>query len=151
MIESEFIRVRILPKDNITNYQELYEMQVDGELAFTDTTEIRKRIVAKDLSPVELTQIYLNRIERLDTQLNSYLTVTADKALESARSAERSVLRGETLGLLHGIPISIKDSENTKDIRTTMGSLIYQDNIPINNIRFIIKDKSAIIPNNLYL
>lgn len=123
-------------------------MQVDRELAFTDATEIRNRIVTKDLSPVEVTQMYLNRIERLDPQLNSYLTVTADKALKAARSAERSVLRGETLGLLHGIPISIKDSENTKGIRTTMGSLIYQDNIPINNslpVERLIKSGAIIL------
>ena len=123
-------------------------MQADKELPFTSATEIRNRIATKDLSPVEVTQMYLERIERLDPQLNSFLTVTADKAIEAARSAENAVLRGESLGLLHGIPISIKDSENTKGIRTTMGSLIYRNNIPDKNslpVERLIKSGAIIL------
>ena len=74
--------------------------------------------------------MYLDRIERLDSQLNSYLTVAADQALRAAQAAEAAVMRGDALGLLHGVPVSIKDSENTRGVRTTMGSLVHRDHVP---------------------
>lgn len=101
----------------------------DADLAFRPATEIRSMIAAKQISSVEITQIYLDRIDALDSQLNSYLTVTADLALETAKSADEAVARGDDLGSLHGVPISIKDLEMTEGIRTTSGSLIYKDRI----------------------
>lgn len=102
----------------------------DDTLAFVPATELRKLIATKQVSPVELTELYLRRIERLDSRLNSYLTVVADEAMESARQAETALVQGEKLGPLHGLPISIKDLEMTKGIRTTLGSLIFQDRVP---------------------
>ena len=102
----------------------------DDELAFTPALELRRLIAEKEVSPVELAELYLRRIERLDPQLNAYLTVSADEALSSARAAEQAVAAGETLGPLHGVPISIKDLELTKGIRTTGGSLIFKDRVP---------------------
>ena len=63
-------------------------------------------------------------------QLNSYLTLTRDMAMESAREAEVAVMRGEELGSLHGVPISIKDLQMTAGVRTTLGSLAYKDQVP---------------------
>ena len=103
---------------------------IDENLAFTPSHELAALIADKQVSPVEITQLYLDRIERLDSQLNSYLTVTADMALESAKSAEDAVMRGDELAPLHGVPISIKDLVMTKGIRTTSGSLAYKDHIP---------------------
>ena len=100
------------------------------ELAFTSAWEMRNLIKKKKVSPVEITKIYFERINRLDPQLNSYLTLNEKEALESASKAEKAVLSGEPLGKLHGIPIGIKDLEMTAGIRTTQGSLIYKDNIP---------------------
>ena len=102
----------------------------DDILAFAPATELRKLIATKKVSPVELTELYLRRIERLDSQLNSYLTVVANEAMESARQAETALVQGEELGPLHGLPISIKDLEMTKGIRTTLGSLIFQHRVP---------------------
>ena len=102
----------------------------DPTLAFMPTYELRVRIAAKQVSPVEVTQLYLQRIEALDTQLNAYLTITADLALKMARDAEQAVFDGKPLGLLHGIPLSIKDLEVTKGIRTTLGCLIFEDTVP---------------------
>ncbi|MBI4639661.1 MAG: amidase [Candidatus Tectomicrobia bacterium] len=102
----------------------------ERELAFTPAYELAKLIAQKKLSPVELTKIYLNRIEALNPQLNAFLTITFDEAMEAARQAEEAVMRGETLGPLHGIPTSIKDLEPTKGIRTTRGSLAYKDWVP---------------------
>ena len=86
------------------------------DIAFMSTLELRTLIKDKQISPVEITKIYLNRIEKLDSELNSYITVTADEAIRSAKLAEDAIVRGENLGSLHGIPISIKDLESTKGI-----------------------------------
>ena len=99
------------------------------DLAYLPATEIRSMITEKQVSSVEMTQLYLDRIEALDSQFNSYLTVTSDLALETAAKADRAVARGDDLGPLHGLPISIKDLEMTEGIRTTSGSLIFADRI----------------------
>ena len=98
----------------------------DTELAFMPTSELRARITSTQLSPVEVTRLYLQRIEALDTQLNSYLTVTGELALKMARDAEQAVLDNKPLGPLHGVPISIKDLEVTNGIHTTLGCLIFE-------------------------
>ena len=103
---------------------------MDEQLAFAPAFKLRELIADKQVSPVEITQLYLERIERLDSQLNSYLTLVRDDAMNAARSAEAAVLRGESLGPLHGLPISIKDLEITKGVRTTSGSLVYKDRVP---------------------
>lgn len=102
----------------------------DKNLVFLPAHELRTLIATKQVSPVEVTELYLQRIEQLDSQLNSYLTVTADLALATAREAEKAVMEGKSLGPLHGIPISIKDLEVTRGIRSTMGSLIFKDTVP---------------------
>ena len=103
---------------------------VDKELAFAPAHRLRELIRAGEVSPVELTELYLRRIEELDPKLNSYLTVDADGALATAREAEAAALRGEDLGPLHGVPISVKDLEMTKGLRTTSGSLVFKDRVP---------------------
>ena len=103
---------------------------IDENLAFAPATELKELIANKKVSPVEITQLYLDRINTLDGQLNSYLTVTSELALESARKAEKAVVAGDELGPLHGIPISIKDLQMTKGVKTTGGSLAYKDRVP---------------------
>ena len=103
---------------------------IDENLAFAPATELKELIANKKVSPVEITQLYLDRINTLDGQLNSYLTVTSELALESARKAEKAVIDGDELGPLHGIPISIKDLQMTKGVKTTGGSLAYKDRVP---------------------
>ena len=102
----------------------------DRDLAFAPASEHLSLIAGKHVSPVELTQLYLDRIEDLDGRLSSYLTVTADEALARAREAEAAVTRGDELGPLHGLPISIKDLELTAGTRTTGGSLAFEDRVP---------------------
>ena len=105
-------------------------MASNDDLAFAGALEIRHLVQEKKISPVEITRIFLDRISRLDKSLNSYLTVAEEHALRSAKTAENAVMRGDTLGPLHGVPVSIKDSESTNGVRTTSGSVIYQDRIP---------------------
>ena len=100
------------------------------ELAFKPAAELHDLMLNKEISPVEITQIYLDRIDNLDQHINSFITTTPEKAIENAKSAEKAIMDKETLGPLHGIPISIKDLESTQGIKTTMGSLVFQDKIP---------------------
>ncbi len=103
---------------------------MDENLAFAPAFELKRLIADKQVSPVELTETYLRRIDRLDTSFNAYLTVAHDEAMSAARSAEETLSRGGELGPLHGLPVSIKDLEMTEGLRTTAGSLIFEDRIP---------------------
>ena len=99
-------------------------------LAFKPASELAELIADKQVSPVELTALYFERIERLDGQLHAYLTLAQDEAMQAAKDAEDAVMRGDELGALHGVPISIKDLELTKGIRSTSGSLPFKDRVP---------------------
>jgi len=86
--------------------------------------DIAARIAAKDVSPVEVTEAVLRRIEALQPRLNAFMTVTGDQALAQAREAEREIAAGRYLGPLHGVPVAVKDLFATKGVRTTAGSKI---------------------------
>jgi len=102
----------------------------ETELAFTPAWKQAQMIAGKQVSPVELTELYLRRIERLNPSLNTYITVCADQALAAAREAEAVVMRGGPLPTLHGVTVSLKDLEATRGIRSTMGSLVFKDTVP---------------------
>ena len=102
----------------------------DRDVAFMPAFELSALISSKQISPVELTEVYLRRIDKFDSSLNAYLTVDTEGVVEAAKEAEQAVIKKERLGPLHGIPISIKDLELTKGIRTTSGSLVYKDRVP---------------------
>ncbi|MBI4203009.1 MAG: amidase [Chloroflexi bacterium] len=102
----------------------------DAALAFAPAWRLRDLVAQKQVSPVELAELFLERIARLDPRLNAYLTVAAEQTLESARQAERMVLAGVVLEPLHGVPIAIKDLTPTRGLRTTRGSLLFKDNVP---------------------
>jgi aspartyl-tRNA(Asn)/glutamyl-tRNA(Gln) amidotransferase subunit A len=87
-------------------------------------------IRARRLSPVELTDAHLARIERLNPRLNAYVTVTAERARADARRAADEIARGEHRGPLHGIPIGLKDLVETAGIRTAYGSKVHATNVP---------------------
>lgn len=99
-------------------------------LAFAPAWKVRDLVARRELSPVELVELFLERIHRLNPRLNAYLTVAAEQAVAAARWAEGAVARGEALGPLHGIPIAIKDLNSTRGLRTTRGSLLYRDYTP---------------------
>ncbi|MFN3974655.1 MAG: amidase [Dehalococcoidia bacterium] len=100
------------------------------DLAYTPAWRLREMIIAREVSPVEVTRFFLGRIERLNPRLNAYLTVTAEEALAQARAAEEKLMRGEPLGLLHALPVSVKDLIVTKGVRTTFGSLAFKGFVP---------------------
>jgi Asp-tRNA(Asn)/Glu-tRNA(Gln) amidotransferase A subunit family amidase len=92
--------------------------------------ELSRKIRIREVSPVELTQHCLVLIEMLNPLLNAYITVNAESALAQARLAEREIFRGHYLGPLHGIPIGLKDILDTKGVRTTAASALFQERIP---------------------
>jgi aspartyl-tRNA(Asn)/glutamyl-tRNA(Gln) amidotransferase subunit A len=113
------------------------------ELAWMSATDLAAVIRAKRVSPVEVAESVLGRIQRLDPRLNAYCTVTADLARESARVAEAAVVRGEALGPLHGVPFSVKDLVITKGVRTTFGSRIFERNVPQEDAPLVERLKAA--------
>lgn len=100
------------------------------ELCFLSAVELAGRIARKEVSPVEVTRAVLARADRLQPELNCFITLCGDEAIAQAREAERKVMAGEALGLLHGIPLTVKDIVNTKGVRTTFGAVPYRDNVP---------------------
>ena len=98
-------------------------------LAFTSVAELAPLIQKKVVSPVEVTQVHLDRIERLNDRYLAYLTVLKDEALRAARNAEQEIVRGRYRGPLHGIPIALKDLFAVKGVRLTCGSKILADHI----------------------
>lgn len=100
-------------------------------------------IRAGDISPVELVRAYLERIARFDPQLNAYITVTEQRAVARARELERELSNGEWRGPLHGIPIALKDNIDTAGVRTTAGSAVFEDRIPIEDAEVVRKLEAA--------
>ena len=90
-------------------------------------TELSRLILSRELSPVELVNAYLARISRLNGQVNAYITVMEEEALEQARRAEEALSRGEPVGKLHGIPMAVKDQLHARGVVTTGGSTILKE------------------------
>ena len=103
---------------------------MDTDLHYLSVADASKLIRARELSPLELTRALLARIEALEPQLNAFIKVTPELALEQAKRAEQEIAKGLDHGPLHGIPFALKDIYNTKGIATTGGSRIAIDNIP---------------------
>jgi aspartyl-tRNA(Asn)/glutamyl-tRNA(Gln) amidotransferase subunit A len=115
----------------------------DDELTKLSIAEAGRRIAARELSPVELTRAYLERIERVNPRINSYITVTADRALEQARTLEAEIARGQNRGPLHGIPIGLKDNIDTAGVLTTAASAVYADRVPTEDAHCVRKLRDA--------
>ncbi|MBI1733534.1 MAG: Asp-tRNA(Asn)/Glu-tRNA(Gln) amidotransferase subunit GatA [Candidatus Rokubacteria bacterium] len=99
------------------------------EIHWAGVRDLGRRFRAKELSPVELTTALLRRIEALDPTLDTFVTVTADRALADAKAAEAALRRGDARPLL-GIPVGYKDLYATRGIRTTAGSALLEDWVP---------------------
>jgi aspartyl-tRNA(Asn)/glutamyl-tRNA(Gln) amidotransferase subunit A len=105
-------------------------MDTATKLDVLTVAEAARLIAARKLSPVELTNAYLNRIAELDEQLNSFVTVTSDRARAEARAAEAEIAASGARSKLHGIPYCLKDIYDTAGIRTTAMSKLLADNVP---------------------
>ena len=101
-----------------------------SELPFLSAGDLSRLIQSKDVSPVEATEAYLDRIESLDHRFNSYLTVMREQALADARQAGQDIAAGQHKGPMHGVPVAVKDQFWSKGVRTTGGSRILADFVP---------------------
>ncbi len=104
---------------------------------------LSKALRKKEISPVEVTKVCLDRIASYDAKINAFITVLPEKALKTARQMEKEILKGKYRGPLHGIPYAVKDLFFTKGIRTTCGSRILQDFIPDYDATVITRLNSA--------
>ncbi|MGH7823468.1 MAG: amidase, partial [Candidatus Binatia bacterium] len=100
------------------------------ELTAMPLTEAAEAIRSREISPIELTEAYLGRIEKVNPEVNAYVTVTAERARTDARQATEEIARGNYRGALHGIPLALKDLFDTAGIRTTAGSKFFADHVP---------------------
>jgi amidase len=114
-----------------------------GPLYYASLIEIASMLRAGEISPVELTQMMLERIAEVDDQLKSYATITSDRALEAARQAEQEILAGRYRGQLHGVPIAVKDLCFTKGTRTMGGMGVLRDFVPDYDATVISRLESA--------
>jgi Asp-tRNA(Asn)/Glu-tRNA(Gln) amidotransferase A subunit family amidase len=105
-------------------------MSLASDVAYTPATVLAEQIRRRDLSPVEVVDAVLERAERFQSTIHAFMTLDPDGARQSARAAESAIRRGETLGPLHGLPVSVKDLEQTAGLRTTSGSKFFEHNVP---------------------
>jgi len=116
---------------------------MNTELCWMTATDLARAIARKRISPVEVVDTILARIDKL-AALNAYVTLDADRARAAAKAAERAVTRRSArLGPLHGVPFSVKDLVVTKDVRTTFGTPIYRDNVPTMDAPIVERLKAA--------
>ena len=100
------------------------------DICYMSACDMRDSILRQDLTSQEITEAIIERIEKINPLINAYCTTTFDLARDLAKKADEAVRKGEKLGDLQGIPVSIKDEMDTKGIRTTYGSKFYENQIP---------------------
>lgn len=110
-------------------------------------------IRAGEITPLELVESHLKRIEETEDQLNSFITIMSDEALDSAKKATDSTYTHKEIGQLHGIPLGLKDLYDTAGIKTTVGSRIYRNRIPKEDANVVtkLKKEGAIIIGKLQM
>ncbi|MGZ8269222.1 MAG: amidase, partial [Burkholderiales bacterium] len=118
-------------------------MSGNEELLKQTAVELRRRIGAKEVSPVELLEACIDRIERINPAVNAVTAVCYERAREEAKAAEQAVMRGEALGLLHGLPSGIKDLDETGGLLTTYGSPLYRDFVPEKDNAMVARVRAA--------
>lgn len=124
------------------------------QLCYLSIEELAPRLRAKDVSPVEVTEAALARLEALEPKLNAFVTVMGESAMVQAREAEREIAAGHWRGPLHGVPISLKDLYDTAGIRTTASSRVMANRVPARDatVTARLKDAGAVIigKNNMF-
>jgi amidase len=116
---------------------------LSDQLLAESAVELRRRIETKDISPVELVDACIERIERLNPAVNAVAATCYDRARLEAKAAEEAALRGRPLGLLHGLPVGIKDLEESAGLLTTFGSPLYRNFIPDRDSSMVARLRAA--------
>ena len=114
---------------------------------YSSVAELAARLRQRRASPVEFVSACLQRIENLDPQLNAFITVAAESAAEAAKTAEAEIEHGKWRGVLHGVPLAVKDFYDTSGIRTTAGAEQFRHRVPNVDAAAVsrLKDAGAII------
>lgn len=115
---------------------------MNADLYFSDATTLAELIRTREVSPVEVMQAHLDRIEAVNPKLNAIVTVAAD-ALTAAKRAETAVQRGDELGPLHGVPFTVKDSIDTANVSTQRGTPIFKGRVPGTDATSVARLKNA--------
>jgi aspartyl-tRNA(Asn)/glutamyl-tRNA(Gln) amidotransferase subunit A len=119
---------------------------------YKDATELAALIRTKQLSSREVVQAHLDRIKTINPKVNAIVTLLAEDALKGADLADKAVKNGEALGLLHGVPFTIKDAIDTAGVLTQRASKIFAGNIPEKDATVVTRFKAAgAIPNHILL
>jgi len=123
------------------------------EIAFLSAADTARAIKAKEISPTDAVQAYLERIDRLDSRLAAYITVVREGALGTAQLMANRIQKGEDPGVLAGVPIAVKDQYWTKGILTTNGSKVYKDFVPEEDSTVIqrLRDAGSVLLGKLNL
>jgi amidase len=118
-------------------------MNLHDELVAKSAVELRRLIGTKEISPVELLDACIGRIEAINPAVNAVAATCYGAAREAARAAERAVLAGAPLGLLHGLPLGVKDLEDTAGLLTTYGSPLYRGHVPAHDVTLVARLRAA--------
>ena len=118
-------------------------MPAAQDLLALSSVEMRRRIGSKEISPVELLEAAIARIERINPAVNAVTATCFARGRKEAKVAEKAVLDGDDLGPLHGLPTGIKDLEPTAGLLTTYGSPLYRDYIPERDIAMVARVRKA--------
>ena len=114
-----------------------------ADLHYLTLRDAATRIRARQISPVELTNAILARIDRVEPKVHAFITLTREQALDAARTAEREIMAGRYRGPLHGIPVAVKDTHYTKGVKTTCASPVLADYVPSFDATVVTRLKNA--------
>ena len=112
------------------------------DIIFSDATKLAELIRTKAVSPVEVVQKHLDRIDATNPAINAIVTI-ADDAIAAAKAAEKGVLAGDDIGPLHGVPFTVKDSIDTAGVLTQRGSPIFKGRLPDTDATSVARMKAA--------
>ena len=114
-----------------------------ADIPYLNVAELGDLIRGRELSPTEVTEAYLSRVDALNHDIRAYLTVTADLARQAAQDAEAEISGGHYRGPLHGVPVAVKDQMYTQGVRTTIGSPVFDDFVPEYDATVVARLKEA--------
>ena len=116
---------------------------MDEQMATRPAVELAAAIRAREVSSRELLELYLDRVERLNPPINAVVTLDVERARAAADAADAALARGEDVGPLHGLPVTIKDAIETEGIRSTGGAVELTDHVPTHDAPAVARLKEA--------
>ena len=116
---------------------------MSNDLIFTSAAKLAEMIRGKQVAPTEVLDAYIRRIEAVNPRLNALVTLTLEQAREAATASEARIAKGEPLGALEGVPVSIKDTIETAGVRTVSGTRLRENHVPAVDAPVVARLKRA--------